>query len=199
VPAPQLHVHGVVVGVERADGFYASPELSGMFRRGAPLRGGAVARLCLAEGLAELGFGIEQSGRYFEIRGVPEGLVKAMSGRSRDVEAQVRVRERVRGTPLTNLERSVAALQTRPPKSREATMVETLAAWRAQAAEFGFGPAAVRGLLGDGAGAFAGDVQTRRAAVTAARDARGLRGVALDAGLLECAAGRLRLAEALGG
>jgi conjugative relaxase-like TrwC/TraI family protein len=146
VPAPQLHVHGVVVGVERHDGFFAAPELAGMYRNGAPLAGGAAARRRLAEHLAGLGFGIRPREQYFEIEGVPEELRLRMSGRARDVETSVRARERTRGKPLTGLERSVAALQTRPPKSAEAALDRTVAAWDEQSAAFGFGPKVVERL-----------------------------------------------------
>lgn len=203
-PAPQLHVHGVVVGVERADGFFASPELSGLFKHGAPLEGGAVARVRLAESLIEMGFAIEPDAgpgrRFFEIRDVPAGLVEALSGRSRDVRAKVDERETARGKRLTNLERSVAALQTRAPKSADGSPTETMAAWRDRAERFNFTHVAVDGLRRGGG--FAEDVARRRESVlTAIRQRlRGHDGPVShgDARALvyESAAGRLRLAEA---
>lgn len=181
VPAPQLHVHGIVVGVERGDGFFASPELSGFFKRRAPLEGGAVARLALAERLVDLGFTVEPDGRYFAVRGVPKGLADRLSGRSREVEREVADRERQRGRNLNSLERSVVALQTRRPKNHEATPAETVAAWAACAAEFDFDTAAVEAL----------------------RTGRGFNGAAIAASdrieYLERAAGRLRLREAVAG
>jgi conjugative relaxase-like TrwC/TraI family protein len=205
-PSPQLHVHGIVVGVERADGLFASPELSGMFKAGAPLEGGAVARAKLAEQLLDIGFEIQwetgTSGRFFEIRHVPRGLLARMSGRTRDVEAKVRERQQTRGARLTNEERAVAALQTRARKRRDASTEEIAALWRAQADEFGFGSASVNALVR--AGGWLSPELTSRASATRAAVLRRLqeRGPGLSPGesraiVLECAAGRLRLNEAL--
>jgi conjugative relaxase-like TrwC/TraI family protein len=194
VPSPQLHVHAVVVGVERSDGFFASPELSGMFRNGAPLEGGAVARARLAEALADHGFAIEQDGRYFAIRGVPQELVARMSARTRDVQADVARREAKVGRPLTNLERSVAALRTRSRKSTETTAAETAAAWRAQAHAAGFDRDAAEALRGTGTPLDPATLAERSAAALAAPAAT--KATNKRAALLERAAGRLRLAEA---
>lgn len=201
---PQLHVHGVVVGVERPDGFFASPELSGMFKHGAPLEGGAVARAKLAELLVEVGFEIDagtgRGGRFFEIRGVPRGLVALMSARGREVAASVKEREAAKGKALTNGERAVIALQTRRPKSEEAPAEHAVAAWREHAEQFGFGPAQVDALRHGSR--LSGGLEKRRAAVRAAALPRlGPRGPMLSRGeaaalVLECAAGRLRLSEA---
>jgi conjugative relaxase-like TrwC/TraI family protein len=138
MPWPQLHVHAVVVGVGRSDGFFASPELSGMYRFGAPLEGGAVARARLAESLVELGFGIEHRGRYFEVRGVPAALIERMSGRAREVAVVVNRREAAAGRPLTQRERAVVAMQTRQPKSGELSLAAAAAGWKEVATELGF-------------------------------------------------------------
>jgi conjugative relaxase-like TrwC/TraI family protein len=199
-PSPQLHVHSIVVGVERDDGFFASPELSGMFKYGAPLEGGAVARAKLAERLVDMGFEIVRTGRFFELQGVPEGLVRRMSGRTKDVEAGIRAREKARGKQLTLGEKAVVALETRVPKRQEAGLEETVAAWTAQATEFGFGPYAVDALR-SGSG-FSGDADKRRAQVAAdVRKRMRAIGPAPSVGatralVFECAAGRLRLDEA---
>jgi conjugative relaxase-like TrwC/TraI family protein len=201
VPWPQLHVHGVVVGVGRSDGFFASPELSGMFRYGAPLEGGAVARARLAESLVELGFGVERRGRYFEVRGVPAELVERMSGRAREVSETVRKREKAAGRRLTDRERAVVAMQTRQPKSGELGLAAARSHWNAAAAQLGFGPEAVPRLRGGNG--FAADQPSRRAAIDAALDA-----IAGDNGnadgspgerralVFELAAGAMRLDEA---
>jgi conjugative relaxase-like TrwC/TraI family protein len=196
VPSPQLHVHGIVLGVERGDGFFASPELSGMFKHGAPLEGGAVARAKLAEILVDMGFEIDQEGRFFEIRGVPKGLIHRMSGRTKDVEARIRQREGARGKTLTNRERAVVALETREAKSREASLEEAVAVWAAHAGDFDFGAATVNKLL-RGSG-FAGSLEARTSAVL--RLSRTKRPAAsigeARAAVFESAAGRLTLEEA---
>jgi conjugative relaxase-like TrwC/TraI family protein len=201
VPAPQLHVHGLVAGVERSDGFFASPELSGMFKHGAPLEGGAVGRAKLAERLVDLGFEIEQEGRFFEIAGVPRELLEEMSPRAREVEARIRARERESGRELSDRQRAVVALETRRPKGKEASLTRTVASWAETAARFDFDAERIERLR-QGPG-FAARLEERVAAVTARASARRQASGGEDspaearALLLECAAGRLRLAESL--
>jgi conjugative relaxase-like TrwC/TraI family protein len=201
VPAPQLHVHCLVVGVKRPDGLFAAPELWGMFSRGAPLEGGAVGRAKLAERLVELGFEIVQEDRYFEIAGVPPELIAQMSSRTREVTAATREREQEAGRELSNRERAAIALMTRMPKTDEALPARTVAEWAEVTARFGFTAQRVEALR-EGHG-FAADLEQRSARVATAisgrrspgrspRSARASRAI-----LLECAAGRLRLAEAM--
>jgi hypothetical protein len=201
VPSPQLHVHGIVVGVERSDGYFASPELSHMFKYGAPLEGGAVGRAKLAERLVDLGFEIEQRGRFFEVAGVPAGLLEEMSARSREVEAGIRERERERGRELSNRQRAAIALETRLPKSKEPSLARTVGAWAEAAARFGFDSERIAEIrCGTG---FADGLDQRLAAVvsTASARQRAIRGKVTEAEaralLLECAAGRLRLGETM--
>jgi conjugative relaxase-like TrwC/TraI family protein len=196
MPWPQLHVHAVVVGVGRGDGFFASPELSGMYRYGAPLEGGAVARARLAEALVDLGFGIERRGRYFEIRGVPPDVIGRMSGRAREVAAEVGRREGDRGRPLTQRERSVVAMQTRQAKSKELPLSVAQTGWEQAAVELGFDREAV-GELRNGSG-FTADLGERRAAIAAAIRPPGGKETPGErrAAVFECAAGVLRLEEA---
>jgi hypothetical protein len=205
VPAPQLHVHAVLIGVERGDGLFAAPELSGFFKHGAPLEGAAIARARLAESLVELGFEIEsetgRNERFFEICGVPGGLVGSMSARTQDVEAKLAERQAARGSSLTSRERAVAALQTRAPKQRELQSSDIAELWRREAQAFGFGPDAVQALRT--AAPFGTDLESRVACVRAAvRRRLNNRGASASVGearatVLESAAGRLRLPEAL--
>jgi conjugative relaxase-like TrwC/TraI family protein len=196
MPWPQLHVHAVVVGVGRSDGFFASPELSGMYRFGAPLEGGAVARARLAESLVDLGFGIERRDRFFEVRGVPGELIKRMSGRAREVAAVVGEREAAAGRPLTQRERAVVAMQTRQPKSGELPLTVAAAGWEEAAAELSFGREAVPALRSDRG--FVADLSERQAAVAAAIGSPDKEQSAGErrAAIFERAAGVLRLEEA---
>jgi len=198
VPAPQLHVHAIVVGVERADGFFAGPELSSMFKGGAPLEGGAVARAKVAERLVELDFEVDHRGRFFEVRGVPAGLIERMSARTRDVDARLGERERAKGAPLTNRERAVAALETRLPKGAEAPPERVAEAWTAWAAEHSFGPDDVVGSrIGQGFEETLADRLTTVMAAVGARLGKARSEGDQRATVFECAAGRLRLSEAL--
>ncbi|MBS1882375.1 MAG: relaxase domain-containing protein, partial [Actinobacteria bacterium] len=151
-PAPQLHVHGLLVGLERPDGKLAGINSSVIFGDPA-LEAGAYARALLAQRLAEMGFEIEsgtgRDGLYFEIAGVPEGLIEAMSGRTREIEAEAERQGHDLERPLSNRERAALAMLTRMRKGGEATPAQISAWWRAQAEEFEFGPRAVAGLIGE--------------------------------------------------
>jgi conjugative relaxase-like TrwC/TraI family protein len=149
-PAPQLHVHSVLLAVERTDGGPAAPELSGFFKGGAPLEGGALGRLALAEALADLGFRIDaetgRNGRFFEVSGVPDELVAAFSQRHRDVLEEIVALEASRGHTLTSTERTIAALSTRAPKAQQSAPAAASVEWRRVARQHGFDARAVEAL-----------------------------------------------------
>jgi conjugative relaxase-like TrwC/TraI family protein len=86
-PDPQLHSHVVITAVVREDERVVAVASRPVFRSAREV--GAFYRSALAEGLAREGYAIEQGtgkdGRYFEIAGVPRGLVEEFSKRSREV------------------------------------------------------------------------------------------------------------------
>jgi len=91
-PDPQLHSHVVLHGAVRAgDGKVVAIESRAWLVHQREV--GAAYRAQLAAELGELGFGIEtgtgRGGRYFELAGVPPGLVEQWSGRHRQVRAAI--------------------------------------------------------------------------------------------------------------
>ncbi len=86
-PDPQLHSHVVVTSAVRDDGRIVAVASRPIFRSAREL--GAYYRSGLAHELAQRGYAIERGtgkqGRYFEIAGVPRGLLDAFSARSREV------------------------------------------------------------------------------------------------------------------
>jgi conjugative relaxase-like TrwC/TraI family protein len=86
-PDPQLHSHVVITSAVREDGKIVAVASRPIFRSAREV--GAYYRSALAHQLTERGFGIEQGTgkkeRYFEIAGVPQGLLDAFSARSREV------------------------------------------------------------------------------------------------------------------
>jgi len=99
-PDPQLHSHVVLHGaVRQGDGRVVAIESRALLVHQREV--GAAYRAQLAGELGELGFGIEtgtgRGGRYFELSGVPQGLVEQWSGRHRQVRAAIdqRLSERV--------------------------------------------------------------------------------------------------------
>jgi len=99
-PDPQLHSHVVLHGAVRAgDGKVVAIESRAWLVHQREV--GAAYRAQLARELGELGFGIEagtgRGGRYFELSGVPQGLVERWSGRHRQVRQAIdrRLAERV--------------------------------------------------------------------------------------------------------
>jgi len=86
-PDPQLHSHVVITGAVREDDRIVAVGSRAVFRGAREV--GAFYRSALAEELAEQGYAIEQGtgkdGKYFEIAGVPRGLIEEFSGRHREV------------------------------------------------------------------------------------------------------------------
>jgi conjugative relaxase-like TrwC/TraI family protein len=86
-PDPQLHSHVVLTSAIRDDERIVAVASRPIFRSAREL--GAYYRSALAHQLTQRGYAIEQGtgkhGRYFEIAGVPRGLLDAFSARSREV------------------------------------------------------------------------------------------------------------------
>ncbi len=86
-PDPQLHSHVVITSAIRDDGRLVAVASRPVFRSAREV--GAYYRSALAHELAERGYKIERGtgkeGRYFEIEGVPRGMLDAFSQRSREV------------------------------------------------------------------------------------------------------------------
>ena len=139
-PAPQLHVHGVVLGLLRRDGMVVTPDPWAWYRDGAAREGGAYGRAVLAQRLADRGYAIEcgtgKKQRYFEIQGVPTNLISALSGRSREVATRARALELATGRPVRGGALAVLAKETRAEK-REVDHAEVASWWDALAQEHG--------------------------------------------------------------
>jgi conjugative relaxase-like TrwC/TraI family protein len=88
-PDPQLHSHVAVTSAVREDGRIVAVASRPIFRAAREV--GAYYRSALAHELSERGYAISsrtgKEGRYFEIAGVPQGLIEAFSARSREVAA----------------------------------------------------------------------------------------------------------------
>src|SRR5262249_41244694 len=142
-PAPQLHVHGDLIGLLREDGRLVAINSEVIFGDAA-FEAGAYARTHLAQCMVAMGFEIEwgtgKDGLYFEIKGISKDLLGAMSGRSQEIEEEARRREADRGWELTNRERATLAMFTRLAKEGTLTTEQVEVWWRARCEEFGFGP-----------------------------------------------------------
>jgi conjugative relaxase-like TrwC/TraI family protein len=88
-PDPQLHSHVVVTSAVRDDGRIVAVASRPIFRSAREV--GAFYRSALAHELSQRGYEIDagtgKEGRYFEIAGVPQGLLDGFSARSREVAA----------------------------------------------------------------------------------------------------------------
>jgi conjugative relaxase-like TrwC/TraI family protein len=88
-PDPQLHSHVVVTSAVRDDGRIVAVASRPVFRSAREV--GAFYRSALAHELSGRGYEIDagtgKEGRYFEIAGVPQGLIDVFSARSREVAA----------------------------------------------------------------------------------------------------------------
>jgi len=138
-PDPQLHSHVVITNAIRDDGRIVAVASRPVFRAAREM--GAYYRSALAHQLSERGYAIEagtgKQGRYFEIAGVPQGLLEAFSARSREV---ARAAERFRAKWGRAPERG--ELRRLKLENRKAKVLVTRgdlhAVWNETAARFDF-------------------------------------------------------------
>lgn len=138
-PDPQLHSHVVVTSAIREDGQIVAVASRPIFRAAREV--GAVYRSALAHQLSEQGFALDRGtgkgGRYFEIAGVPTGLLGAFSARSREVAAAAeRFRARWGRAPERGELRALA-LENRRAKT-PVTRGELQRVWESVGRRFGF-------------------------------------------------------------
>jgi conjugative relaxase-like TrwC/TraI family protein len=152
-PDPQLHSHVVITNAIREDGKIVAVASRPIFRSAREV--GAYYRSALAHQLQQRGYAVERGtgkhGRYFEIAGVPQGLLEAFSARSREV---ARAAERFRAKWGRAPERG--ELRRLKLENRKAKVLVTHgdlhAVWNETAARFDFtGDEPVR-LLGEARG-----------------------------------------------
>ena len=139
---PQLHTHCVIANmVQGADGKWRTMVNDGLYREKMAI--GAIYRSELAEGLRELGYGIEKThadGR-FEIAGVPRDVIEAFSTRRAEIEAAMA--ERGLGTTADNPHLAArATLMTRAHK-RDVDKGVLRETWKLQASMLGFAAEAI--------------------------------------------------------
>ena len=137
---PQLHSHAVILNATQdRDGTWRSLEPRALYQLQKQI--GAIYRQELAHGVASLGYAIERGkDSTFEIVGVPERVVDALSQRTAAIDARLAERGTSR-EQATAAEKQIAALDTRDAKQysdHRALRTE----WRATADAQGFDQAA---------------------------------------------------------
>ncbi len=138
-PDPQLHSHVVITNAIREDGKIVAVASRPIFRSAREV--GAYYRSALAHQLQQRGYAVERGTgkheRYFEIAGVPRGLLDAFSARTREVAAAA---ERFRAKWGRAPERG--ELRRLKLENRKAKVLVTRAdlqsAWNETAARFDF-------------------------------------------------------------
>ncbi len=140
---PQLHTHCVIANmVQGGDGKWRTMVDDGLFRGKMTI--GAIYRAELAEGLRELGYGIEKThpdGR-FEIAGVSRDVIEAFSTRRAEIEAAMA--ERDLGTPADNPHLAARATLMTRARKRDMDKVALHETWKLQASMLGFSADAIR-------------------------------------------------------
>jgi conjugative relaxase-like TrwC/TraI family protein len=139
VPDPQLHSHVVVLGAERVDGRFAAVDSRELYR--AARANGAWYRSQLANQLQQQGVQVQgrtgRDGRYFEVKGVPEGLTERWSARTQAIQrAAAQFRDRYGRDPKAG-ELGSLTISTRGTKTT-ASAVNVHEAWQAVGEEYGF-------------------------------------------------------------
>ena len=175
VPDPQLHSHVVVLAAQRDDGRFAAVDSRELFR--SQRVNGAWYRAELAHELRGLGLALERrtgrEGRFFEVAGIPDQLVKRWSRRTEVIERAAReFRDRYGRAPRAG-ELAGMSVATRGTKTVTAE-VDVSAAWRAVGEEHGLERGRAEGLFESRApkrepdvrGELLGEVVAQRSMVT---------------------------------
>lgn len=133
---PQLHTHAVVINATQdKDGKWRSLEPRAFYQLQKEI--GVIYRQELAHGVAKLGYRIEPGkDAMFEIAGVPDKVIEALSQRTAAIDARLAERGTSR-EEASAAEKQIAALDTREAKSH-ADIRELRADWRATADANGF-------------------------------------------------------------
>ena len=154
---PQLHTHAVVINATQdKDGKWRSLEPRAFYQLQKEI--GAIYRQELAHGVAELGYRIEPGkDSIFEIAGVPDKVIEALSQRTTAIDARLAERGTSR-EEASAAEKQIAALDTREAKTH-ADIRELRADWRATADASGF-DAGARDRLVAGAMEQAREIET---------------------------------------
>lgn len=142
---PQLHTHSVILNMTKsADGTWRSLEPRALYQLQKQI--GAIYRQELATAVRALGYEIV-TGKHsmFEIAGVPERAIDALSIRTAEIDARLAERGTSREA-ASAAEKQIAALDTRTAKvhTERGALV---AGWRKTASEAGFGYDARRALV----------------------------------------------------
>ena len=197
-PDPQLHSHVVLTSAIREDGRIVAVASRPIFRSAREV--GAYYRSALAHQLSQRGYAIEQGtgkhGRYFEIAGLPRGLLDAFSSRSREV---ARAAERFRaqwGRAPERGELRKLKLENRKAKVL-VTRADLQAVWNETAARFDFAGDLPAGLLRAQRGSRAEGVLEDRVEERLTERAATFEPGELRAALLEQSVGELSPRESL--
>jgi conjugative relaxase-like TrwC/TraI family protein len=150
IPDPQVHSHLVFFAAERYDGVLAAIESRRLYR--SAREHGGFYRAELAANLQGRGVQIERrtgrGGRYFEIRGVPEGLASGWSSRTEDVNRAARLFRQRYGREPGPEELDSLTIATRGSKSA-ADPLDVNEAWSAMGEEHGFSAERAEELFSD--------------------------------------------------
>lgn len=147
---PQLHTHAVVINATQDKaGNWRSLEPRAFYQLQKEI--GAIYRQELAHGVARLGYRIEPGkDALFEIAGVPEKVIDALSQRTAAIDARLAERGTSR-EEASAAEKQIAALDTREAKTH-ADHRALRADWRATADAMGFDRAGRDRLIAEARG-----------------------------------------------
>ena len=142
---PQLHTHSVILNMTNsADGAWRSLEPRALYQLQKQI--GAIYRQELATAVRALGYEIVTGKEsMFEIAGVPERAIDALSVRTAEIDARLAERGTSREA-ASAAEKQIAALDTRTAKVHT-ERGELVTDWRKTASEAGFGYNARRELV----------------------------------------------------
>jgi conjugative relaxase-like TrwC/TraI family protein len=140
---PQLHTHALGINLTmHADGRCTAIDSTHLYHW--KMAAGAVYRASLAEGMQQLGFGVEQtrvgSSIGFELKHIPKDIMEEFSKRRAEIEEQLKLKAGSLDAASPKYAEMVAK-ETRRTKDAEKPRSELIEGWRETAATFGVTPA----------------------------------------------------------
>ncbi len=125
IPDPHLHAHCFVFNAtwDEVQGVWKAGQFGDLKRDAAYFEAAFHCRL--AELVGELGYGVQQKGRFWEVDGVPTGVIEKFSTRTTEIERYAQ-RKGIKSAA----EKDKLGAKTRDRKSSARPYSEVLASWR---------------------------------------------------------------------
>ncbi|MEA1989419.1 MAG: MobF family relaxase [Pseudomonadota bacterium] len=137
----QLHTHAVIMNItQRKDGSFRSVSSESLYRMQRELD--FIYKTELEAKINDLGYETQKNDQGFEIKSVPERVIKEFSTRSKQIEAELE-KYNLSRKDSTVEHRQIATLNTRKAKPTEQNFKKLRSSWRKKIKQLGWQPAPI--------------------------------------------------------